>query len=448
MADGDNMYFRLRPNDFGNSYTDSGEGDFTEEGTALGLTNPGLLGLFSNPIILGVALPGISRQTLLSADFNGLLTEAEFAVTLDTGDGPADTMLPENIYLPNLNLAIPGVFSVLGGNEQYRVPILGGATVSPLEGFVFSFNLMDAIPDLGALLDLIACIDDPPEGDIMNCITADLIMGAINDALAFPYIGADPVWDGTGAPDIEVSSSSGQFPFNLANADTDYDYLGILAAEIPNRALLPVSIGVVEDGSVDMDAISIQDGDYLALLAATDLISSAFESMNFSIALKYAEDLDDWGAGGVDFDGAVDFLPNYDLGDPPDPTTLYDPVTGEITWALVGDADDKATVDMFMIVYIPTCEPPTDDDIDAIDDDYDDCPVILAQVPGTQRSYQPPVDALGVTPTEADIVVILGIDMPAGFDGDAYNPVGILGQDSLAVNITTNFDILSLLGDL
>ncbi|MBZ0274123.1 hypothetical protein K8I61_18940 [bacterium] len=419
------MYFRLRPDSFGNAYTDSGDGTFQDEGGSdLGLTNPTLFGLFSNPIYLGVALPGLARADLLSMDFDGLLATDTFDLTLDLGDGPAVTEAPRNIYLPALNLSIPGLFSVTGTNEDYVLPVRTGASVSPIEGFVLSASVGELFDNVGEILAVVACVTGG--GDILECVEP-LVLPLINDALAFSHVGARPDWNGTGDPSMTTQETGGNtLSINVANEDANFDYLAIFAAEIPNRALLPLGVGIVDSGSVDVDYADVPDGDYLAVVGATDLFASGFTSVNFSFALKYGESIADMTAK-ASFDADTDFLPNFN-GD----NTGYDDVTGEIFWELeAGPA--KATADVFQIVYVPDCE---------------DCPVVLAQVPGADSSFQPPVDDLGITPSDADIVVVLGIDYPAGVDLQEYNPAGLLGYNSSAVNMWTNFDILGLLGGL
>ncbi|MCZ7583683.1 MAG: hypothetical protein M5R36_10325 [Deltaproteobacteria bacterium] len=388
-ADSNVMYFRLRPDNYDYSYDDV-EGDFTTGGSPIGLTNPGLLGLFTDPLYLGVVLPGISRSGVLSQDFENFLPEGEFNITIDDGGGPADTALPEMIYLPTLNLTIPSVISVTGGNTSYMVAARD--TTSPIEGFIIGLSAVEAIPDIAGLLDLIDCID--LGGDILACIEP-IVVPLVNDALAFQYVGAVPDWDGSGDSDIEVTENvaKGTTTFNLDNEDTDYDYLGILAAEIPNRSIVPLSVGIVDSGSVDMDSTELPDSDYMAMMAATDLIASDFTSANFSFALKYAEKLADWG-GAVDFDGDTDFLPNFDTG-----STGFNDVTGEVSWALESD-DDKATADIYFVAYMADCA---------------DCPPVLAAVPGTDTSYQPPVGDLGITPSADDIVLVMGVDLPDGY---------------------------------
>ncbi len=415
-ADANTMVFRLKCNSTA-SYTDSSPGDFTEGGSPLGLTNPGLVGLFTTPVSLGVALPGVSRESILYTDFYGLLAGSTFDLTLDTGDGPEVTEIPANVYLPNLNLAIPSVFEASGENEQYVVPVNDDATTSPIEGFVIQVLVSSILGDLGAIVDLIDCVGTEP--DILTCI-GPLVTPLVNDGVSFSYAGAVPDWNGTGAPDIEVldTQAKAELDVDLANADSDYDYLALMVAEIPNRALLPLGIGIVDGGSTAVDYADIPNADYMAILGATDLLQSGFTSANFSFAIKYAESVDEF-TGGVSFDGDADFLPAFDSAN-----CSWDESTSTIEWAL----ESGDTPDVYQIIYIP---------------DDSSCEQLLAQVPGSDTSFVVPEGACAA-PSAADIVVVVGASMPDDFDGDNYNPLDVMSYDISAVNLWTNLDLTGL----
>ena len=414
-ADANTMVFRLKCNSTA-SYTDSAPGDFTEGGSPLGLTNPSLLQLFTTPVSLGVALPGVSRESILYTDFYGLLAGSTFDLTLDTGSGPEVTEIPANVYLPNLNLSVPGVFSASGVNNQYVVPVNDDATESPIEGFVIQVLVSSILGDLGAILDLIDCVGSEP--NILTCI-GPLVTPLINDGVSFSYAGAVPDWNGTGAPDIEVydTQAKAELDIDLTHADSDYDYLAILAAEIPNRALLPLGIGIIDSGSTAVDYADIPNADYMAVLGATDLLKSGFTSANFSFAIKYAESIDDF-TGGVSFDGD-EFLPAFDSAN-----CSWDESTSTIEWAL----ESGDTPDLYQIIYVP---------------DDASCESLLAQVPGSDTSFVVPADACA-NPSAADIVVVIGAAMPGGFDGNNYNPLDVMSFDIAGVNLWTNLDLSGL----
>ncbi|MCC6158691.1 MAG: hypothetical protein IT350_11625 [Deltaproteobacteria bacterium] len=414
-ADASVMYFRLRPDEYAGTYSDSDLADFTQDGTPLSLAATTLGNLFSSPIYLGAALPGISLETLFGADYDNFFTQGAFDLTLNTGS-PEVTEVPLNVYLPGIDITVL-TYGVEGENPQYAVPVNSAAATSPVEGFVAAVDVAAAIPNLATLTSVITCVVANPD-DILGCVSS-LIEPILNEGLTIQYAGADPGWDGAGAPDIEVAdgSAKGSFDVAIANPDASYDYLAIAGALIPNRAILPTALGLADgNGDLTLDTIAIPDADYGVLVGQTDLLVSGLTSMNFSFAIRWAESLSDWSTG-VDLDADTDFLPNFDAGN-----TSYDDVTGELSWALeAGDAPD-----VYQIVYVPEGQK-----------------VVFAQVPGTATSWEPPVTEMGIVPGEGDIVVIFGIDLPDDVDVDAYNPLAVPALKSSAVNLWTNL-VLSL----
>jgi hypothetical protein len=423
-ADAAVMYFRLRPADYGRGYVDTPGAQFTMSGAPLALENPsvnglgGVIGLLSDQIYAGVAFPGIARTTALSMDFEkGFLATSTFDFTIN---GEA-TELPTNLYIPAFSFdAFDQVIN--GENETFQFPIVEGET-SPYEGIVLELSVGDVISDTDALLALIDVLING--GDIMDAILP-LVPTMINGGLEFKYVGNDPDWDGAGTPDLEVVETSNQFTLTITGADSSYDYLGILAAEVPNRSLLPMGLCLVQSGQCNLKFAEIPGAKYVLFLGETDLLTSNFESVNLNFALKYFNSTADF-AGGVSV-AASDFLSLFD-GE----NTGYDTTTGEVSWTL----ESKADPDLYLVVYVPTC---------------DGCPVTLATVPGADNSYQPPIDALGITPSDdpedPDIVVVAGVNLPDGTDVNEFNPHGLLGYNSAALNLWTNYDILSLFGDL
>jgi len=244
-ADAAVMYFRLR-GDASGTWADSADGNFQDGGSALALDNPqgdytllNLGTLLSAPIYIGGVIPGLSRNTLLSTDIDHLIPEAEFDLTysFETDDTIA---LPANIYLPTLDIGLNLIGLVTadasGGNEAYKVPVNSDWAENPLEGFVASATIGEAL-SLDALLDLLPVIIGG--GDIMEAILG-LIEPILNDALLFEYQAVNPTWNGTGAPDIDVVdliTAKETVNLTVTNPAAGYDYLAILAGEIPNRAL-------------------------------------------------------------------------------------------------------------------------------------------------------------------------------------------------------------------
>ena len=153
-ADAAIQYFRIRPTDYtlyGRSYDDSSTGDFTAGGAPLGLTNPTVDGilqigkLLNNPLYLGVAIPGVSMNTILSADFlKGFLAQTKFDVTI-SGMNPFS--LPSNIMLPTLTINNILGYTITGGNESYQVPVWAGAPngTNPIEGLILKIYMHDVL---------------------------------------------------------------------------------------------------------------------------------------------------------------------------------------------------------------------------------------------------------------------------------------------------------------
>ncbi|HPQ68501.1 MAG TPA: hypothetical protein PKW95_05200 [bacterium] len=429
QADAAVMYFRLRPDSYGYSYTDSGSGDFTSGGTALGLENPDVSGLnldplLNAPIYLGIAIPGLARSTVLSADFDGLIAEDTFSLdygynVIGLGGETGTIDLPASIYFPELSVDINliGLASATAGgaNEQYKVPVMAGAD-NPIEGAVLSITAGEAISS-SLIIQLITDLIGGNPIDPIELIL-DNIEAVLNNALTFEYAGAEPTWDGTGAPDITMSEITAKSAVNLSitGADPSYDYLGMLAAEVPNRALIPMGIKLATSNAASIPAGDVPDADYILLVAKTDALASGLESLNLGFALTFAEDLSDWSGGATVADS--DFLPLFDS------STGYNTTTGEVSWAL----ESKGTMDLVLVIFAPKVGP-----------------VVLAVINGEEDSFQPPVSELGITPSADDVVVIAGIDLPDGVDPNEFNPTQLLAYDSTAINIWTNYDIAGLI---
>ena len=90
-------------------------------------------------------------------------------------------------------------------------------------------------------------------------------------------------------------------------------------------------------------------------------------------------------------------------------------------------------MDVYFVIYAPACE---------------DCPGMFVAVPGSTTSYTPPITGMGITPSEDDLIFVLGFDMPSDFNADEYNPMRMIGYKSSSMNLWTNVDVIGLLGDL
>jgi len=441
-ADAAVMYFRLRPVDYGYSYSDSAEGDFLLAGSPVGLTNPSVTNilqignLINNPIYAGVAFPGVSRNSIFSGDYEaGFLAESTFQIELDgfadggTDDDPVD--VPKNVYLPDLTISI----SILGldvlietGNNTFKIPTKSGT--NPAEGLVAKVELSEVL-DTELLLDIIQVLI---EGGEITDVLIPLIFPLVNDGLTFNFVAANPDWDGSGAPDLDlIEVGPAVANMNISSPSASYDYLGVLVGDIPHRALLPMSLSVADAGGFGQLAYSeVPSADYAAIVARTDLFASELESFNMSFVAQYFDNAADL-AGGVSVSNS-DFLPNID-----NDSSEYNDTTGEISWDLA-KGDSKATLDVFFLIYVPACE---------------GCPWVFSVVPGDARSYQPPIDELGITPDgltpdedDEDIIVLLGFDLPSGVSADEFSPTSLIAYDSFAYNLWTNIDIIGLIGGL
>ena len=424
-ADAQVMYFRLQGSPT-ITYNDSDFGTLKYNGTALPLENPssGLTELL-NGVYAGGAVPGISRASLLNYDLsNGLLTQGTFSLSYDVniiGSDPiSDAIdLPYNIYMPTLDysFAIPLLVnvSVLGDNPQIKVPVATGTTEMPIEGVALGIVLKNVL-DTEALIGIITALIN---GDDITQVLLDLLPGLLSDGISFPYVGANPTWGATGAPDIDMVPITAKAAINLTvgNPDADFDYLPILAAEIPNRALLPLSVKFLEGTTVALPYAEIPDANYVMVLGKTDLLTSGLTSINIGFALKFADDISEW-SGGVTINDS-EFLPMFDSV-----ATNYNDTTGLVSWDLAG----KATMDAVLVIYAPSC---------------DNCPTVLALVPGSDTSYQAPAE-LGITPAVDDVVVLVGIDLPDGVDINNWDPTALLTYDSAAINMWTNYDLSGL----
>jgi hypothetical protein len=424
QADAAVMYFRLQPDEHNKTYTDSPDGDFTQGGAALGLTNPSTVaGLFLNPISGGFSVPGVSRESLIYTDFvQGLFTDTFFQV--DLNGYPRDIWT--NVYVPAFDYTVPGLITISADHEMYKVPMYDSGTEFPIEGFVASLDIGSVVPSIPEIITIIDCIDTAADlTETLACIDT-LVEPLFNDGFDFSYAGAVPDWDGVGTPDIPVVETDQETTVVVSNPDAGFDYVSFLTAEIPNRALLPLGLGFANAlGEAPLDYAEVDDANYMAVVAKTDFLTSNLTSQNFSFALKFADDMTDWNTS-IEFTDA-DFLPNFDA------STNYDSSTGTITWSL----ESQATVDAYYVAVTPACFA---------------CDIVIAVVPGTVTSYTIPATELGLTLSDSDTVFVFGADLPGDVNIDSFSPTDILAYNISAITLWTNHDmaatIAALLADL
>jgi hypothetical protein len=426
-ADASALYFRLKPYQTAFSYSDSDQGVFKLNGTAIDAVNPmNLIDLFQMPVTIGFSLPGFGRSGAIADLFlmagddylftmENIVAQDTFAMDIDFGT-PLSYYLYGNMYLPEVALGIGAYSFSTEDHPFYYIPVETSAAVTPVEGFVMELDATKVFTGWQELVDLIDCIG---AGDPMACV-GEYIIPVINEALQFKYVGANVAWEGAGGPDIDALDTSARATFDvtLTAPDASLDYIALAVAEIPNRALLPMSLGVYDGGAIAMDYADVPDADYIILAGATDMISSGFEYNNFSFATRFTNSVHGFETG-VTFD-ASDFLPMFDTG-----ATSYDHDTGIITWALE-EATDR--VDVYLIGFGPSNLGPD----------------TLAVVPGDQATYMVPEALLPEGPHQNDQILIVGLDLPDGVDPDGFNPSQILTYNFKAANVWTNASLLSM----
>jgi hypothetical protein len=422
------MYFRMQPYEPSASWSDSAAGHFTSGGSPLSLSNPSVIGdVFTQPIYLGFAAPGITRNGLLASDiwgpasmesdygfytYENLLAESTFELDLDLGS-PVYYLVASNVYLPALDLTLLD-YGISGANEAYKLPVRSGAAVSPIAGGVLSVNIAAALPTLQELTDIILCLAGG--GEILDCV-GDLIFPLLNGA-HIAYGGIEPTWDGTGAPDIAAASAAkGAYNIVIENQDPLVDYVAMSLAEIPYRGMVPEAMRFMETGDpMPMDYFELTGVKHVVMAAKTNLVDEAWDEFSFSAAAQVVTDTADF-ADDVTFDGD-DFLPLFD----PD-ATYYDFDNGVIHWTLDGSADG---IDVWVVFGLPANS----------GSDF------VAILPSSATSYAPPADLFVGGPSRYDGAGVIGIDLPDGVDPNALNAVEILAYDSpRAVFWSNEFDL-------
>jgi len=410
QADAAVMYFRLHPNYYYvfEDYTDTAPGHFTAGDQPLALTAPqSLEEALLNPIYLGFGSPGIARAAALSAG-KYLTADADFEVHFVNPYETIDLTIWTNFYVPDTSVVfdVPGYgpLGFYGAHEEYQVPVHAGTTEMALQGAIAGLNAGQVV-DESALLEVINAILDG--GDFIDIILP-FFKPLVNDALAFPYVGARPSWLLDGSPDVPVyglDSGKKHVKVDIANPNPDFDYAEMLWAEIPNRALLPMGLKIWDGKTVKLPYAVIPDADYLALSIKTDLLTSEVYSSRLSIAAQYAEDLTEW-KGGLTFDDA-DFLPPFD------PTlTQYDYQTGQLTWELEGSGADR--VDMFWLAFMPWW--------------YQDPEMIMLTLPKEARSLNLAQLFPSMSFDYYDTIFLLAVDLPFDYD-DGFDPSRLFGYN-------------------
>ncbi|MDP8223976.1 MAG: hypothetical protein P9L99_11500 [Candidatus Lernaella stagnicola] len=425
-ADAAVMYFRLRPETYTHPRSLSASDEFYVDATPLELTNPNsLAGLITQPIYIGAGFGGFSRQQLFSTDFGLVFTDEDYHVDItlpDAADAAYYLPLPENIYLPELDLNLLGIAISMNDHSFYRFPYLATTNETPVAGV-----LLDC--DLGSVLTL-ETLTEIVQGIINGDDVLEIVMGLLpaflSDGLTVPYAGALPDWDTEGVPGMEmlpVDVAKDSFEVTIANPDAGADYIGLLAAEIPNRLVAPLDFAIADEGVMTLSYADIPDADYLLGAIKTDLLASEFVTSKMTIAAKYAPFSDSW-ADGVEI-AQSDFLPYFD-----EAATSYNSMTEEVTWAL----ESKADVDAYFV---------------AVFFDSDLYESAFALLPPTASSFRVPSQFSPIGSVN-DIVIVMAIDLPDGVDIDEWNPVEFWSNNLSAISVWTHPtlpEIISLLFD-
>ncbi|HPM75823.1 MAG TPA: hypothetical protein PK961_01940 [bacterium] len=395
------MYFRLAP-DYPNQISnDSQPGAFTLDGQPLSLTNPqNLVDAFIDPLHFGLVLPGqsLARNSLLDA--HEYFTWNDFEICLAYEYGPDCTHLPTNFYIPDVNvmLDIPGYgeLGVWAVNETYQIPVYENALRTSVQAFLPQVDLA-AMMDFETFAAMV--VELATSGDFFD-VFKPLIVPLFNRGASVSHVGALPDWDLIGKPDMEVQEVGvdGQsIPFIVNGAQSEFDYLAILGAEVPNRSLIPLSLAALDKEPVFLDYAAMPDADYLVLSVKTDMLKTSGEFSNMQVALKYAEDISGF-EDGVAFEDQ-DYGPRFD----PE-LTHYNYSTGEVAWELL---DEDRDIDLFLVIVMPNYY------------SYY-MPAHMAVLPRDARSHTVPFTAWGLRPDDFDLVTVLAIDFPnepeEGFD--------------------------------
>ncbi len=431
-ANANTMYFRLQTSS-STAWAVSSAGNFQSGGTDLALSNPNTTSIgtvLTSPIYLGATIPGISRKTVLETDFDNIFAASANDWDLTYGYNVKSSKtgtiaLPANIYFPpiNVDISILGYGgSASGGNPSYMIPVnpAPATTTQPVEGFVLSATVGNAI-SLSSLIALIPAIIANPSDIIADLLP--LVPDVINKALAFEYAGVNPTWDGTSAPNldtVDIPAAKETVDVTVANAEGGYNYLTVLAGEVPNVAFWPIGLQLADStGAATIAAAPLTDADYMLAVAKTNLLTilgGATQPLVVELATKFAGNLNDLAT--VSVDNNADFVTEFDPNN-----TAY--TNGTVSWAL--GSDTTLAPDLFVVIVKPTTGS-----------------VGIALVPNTVLTFDA-ATIFGYTPATTDTVILASVKFPTGPTANAYDPTTILAYDLAGINVWTNYNIAGLL---
>ena len=425
-ADAQVMYFRVTPNEDGSSYADSEPAQFMLGDTPVSLENPTVDGavdignLITYPVFLGGVLPGLARDLVLFYDLATFQTKATFPVELNLGSDET-TDLPANLYLPAIEIDLFG-YGVVGAHAEYQVPARVSWDTNPIEGGMLSVSLgefLDADTLLGIITDLIG-------GALIEEIIAEYAIPLVNQAVAMDFASVNPEWNGTDVPDLEAVevNPDNTIPFTVANPAEETDYVGLLWAEIRNRASIPLGLKIAEEGAAALPYGTVPEADYRVWAVKTNWFATGMVYGAISVLCKYTDEVSDWSEG-VEFDDA-DFLPYFDE------SSDFDYLTGEMTWSLV-EGQSRATVDAYLFYFSPACASTAEE-----------CPTLFAVLPGSANSYTVIADEFGMTLSPDDTYVLVGVDLPDDVDVNEFDPTKMVDYDYTAFNFYTNLDVMEM----
>lgn len=403
------LYFRLRPEDYGISYTDSDPGVFRNAsgGSTINLTNPDSLASFSSEkTYMGLAVPGVSRNSILYSDFDGFMTQDTFDIDLVLGIlGNYPIEIPRNVYMPFLDVSVGipliGNVGLQSRNEEFIVPYSVSDPQTPMSGMILEIEggtVINPAVVVEVLVQILYLYN-------LEQAISTAIMPLLSEGLNFPYVGMDALVNPASNPDVKVhKNDDGDVDINFTSTNGTDDYFGFLAAEIPNRAMVPLGIKRAESGSVSLPYARMVDADYIAVGAKTNWFNSVLASSTASFIVNYSESPNST----VTIDDS-EFLPyfNESLWD-------YDYYTGDLTWGL--EDESNTDIDWFWLVCYP-------------DDYYTPEPrVLMAILSPETRSFSLPED-IGIDPAWNDKFFLVAVDMPDEHE-DGFDPTRLIGYNN------------------
>ncbi len=419
------MYFRLRPVHYDIDYAYDWQGTFLSEGEPIEFLNPQiptllhLANLLNNPLYAGIAFPGFSRKSLMHVDMENFFPPEPYQIDIATLWGAYYFLLTDNIYIPDLLFNVLGINMHIPDHSYYQFPIDTNAPETAMGGALLKIDLGQVL-NLQTLQDLIEGLADGE--DILDSVIG-IVPGLLQRGITIPGAGLNAGWDGLGNPDIELERIPDEqsFTATITNGADDADYLGILWAEIPNRAMTVMDLIMADNGVMDLQYEWIPDADYILTGMKTDMVSSWFAQTNFSFAFKYGEDSETW-IDGVTFDDS-DFPPYFNMN-----RTYYDPNTHTVQWEI-----DQDAVDAVLVIHHPgEC--------------IGWCSTAFAMLPPDAASYTIP-DEYGGVGSEHDITILIGLDLPDDVDVNNWNPVDFWANDVEGMTIWMMPHLFYLIGE-